>query len=177
VGLTLEARSDAGHTGFEFLHLQIDWDSTVSNTTVSPLHRNLDYATGQAKYQKFATCQLWLSTRVQNSSHLRPFVLAKLASFGHTFDGAARHPAAVHSVAVLLSEILLLRWPMLWVAKLLRGYDIAYRTSFCHYVRLVGKMLHDDTNLPPLLDQRRPGCEIFSACRDVCQHALATMHM
>jgi hypothetical protein len=177
VGLTLEDRSDQGTKSFDFLHHRSEWPTDFSSITVAPLQRNLAYATGEEQYQKNAKCQLWLSARVQNSSQLRPFMLAKLSSFGHTFDGAARHPGAAHALAVLLSEIIQLRWPLPWLARLLRSYDVAYRTSFCHLVRLVEKVLDGDMALQHAVQTNSPGATIFAECLRVCQCAQTTMRM
>jgi hypothetical protein len=101
---------------------------------------------------------------------LRSFVLAKLSSFGFTYEGRADHYDAPYSIAVLAAEILRLQWPLPWLARLFRGYAIGMRTSFCHWIRCTGKMLPMDDNVVRCCSNIQQNRELFDACYTCAKH-------
>jgi hypothetical protein len=127
----------------DFLHLRLAWTNNTGKLKISPLHRNYEFARGSSDIPAFAKGLWWISNTVTTIADIRPFMLAKLCSVIATCGGDAVHHAATKSLALLVAEVLRMRWPREWIARILRGFTIRYRNSFGNLVRMLGKCLRD----------------------------------
>jgi hypothetical protein len=138
VGLSCEATSETNQC-FAFLHLWLDFSHSPGNLRITPHLQNWEFAKGRSLHPKVARCQLWLSSNIQGAPELRPYLLSKLFALDYVFEGSFTGDDVAECLAVVLAEILLLRWPVVVVSKVLRSFDCRRASGFMHLASFLGR--------------------------------------
>ena len=144
VGVTLE-----GHGAkVPFLHVEILVANAADPCPVRavPSAPNRAYARGEAPHPTFAKLAPFAGPALCTRRHLSEYIWCRLAAFDQVFCGGTELCAV--SLAELLAEATLLRWPLSSTAAVLRTYPRVHTTDFAVLARKLGASLRRATPPP-----------------------------
>ena len=143
VGLTLESSGPS----FEFLHSKVTIvPENYGALEISPLLKSEEFVNGDKEFPTYSKIPPYSLPAVQGVKSLSQVLFCKLCMFDQLLLG--RTTLCIDCITSLLTEVLLVGWPIGIVCSVLKSYPHRHQTNFACVVRIVGRMLKRSFKLP-----------------------------
>ena len=152
VGVSLEG--SGSHIPFLHVDVEILNDNSLFPVLITPAAPNRDFARGLDAYPALSKLSPFFHREFQPPSILRNYFFCKLYGFDQVFEG--RMTGVETHVAALVSEAILLHWPIRNISRLCLAFPQSVHSDFARLIRTLGKFLRCLILETPIRDTTRP---------------------